>query len=330
MRKWLSILVAVMAMAALVVAGCGGSDDGGNGGNGGGDGDMSAQEIVTASQTAMNDIQSAAFTMDMKIGMKGDASQITDPQAQQLLSSPIAVKASGKVGNEPQKLDMTMSADAMGQSFDLGMRMDGEIVYLQFMGTWYEIPKDMAAGMTGTTPAPDAESQKLTDAYKQLGIDPNTWASEYTLVGEEDVNGVATYHVAVTVDIEKMAADVSKLADSAAGLGSIVGGQTGTTDPEDLQKAIDTLKTLVKDVKVDYWIGKDDNYMYKMDASAMVDMTALPEEEREGAEGIDSMDFSMLMTMSDYNQDFTVEKPADAKPFDQLFNDLMQSGGLSL
>lgn len=329
MRKWLSILVAVMAIAALVAAGCGGGDEDGNGGNGGDGGKMSAKEIVAASQKAMNDIKSAAFDMSMEIAIKGDTSKVTDPQAKQLLSSPIAVKASGKVGNVPQKLDMTMSADAMGQKFDLGMRMDGDVVYVQFMGTWYEIPKDMAQGMTGASPAPD-ETQKLTDAYKQLGIDPNTWASEYTLVGEEDVNGVATYHIAVTVDMEKIAADLSKLAGSASGLGSIVGGQAGTTDPEELQKTLDMLKAAVKDVKVDYWIGKDDKYMYKLDASGMLDVAALPEEERQGAEGLESMDFSMTMTMSDYNKDFTVEKPADAKPFDQLFNDLMQSGGLSL
>jgi hypothetical protein len=330
MRKWLSILVAVMAIAALVAAGCGGSDDNGGGGDtGGGNGDMSAQEIITASQKAMDGIQTAAFDMDMKLAIQGDASLMTDPQAQQLLASPIAVKASGKLGNEPQKLDMTMTADAMGQSFDLGMKMDGEVVYLQYMGQWYEIPKDMATGITGASPAPDAESEKLTDAYKQLGVDPNAWASGYTNEGEEDVNGVKVYHITQQIDIDKVAADLSKLAGSASGLGSIVGGQAGT-DPEDLQKSIDMLKAAVKDVKVEYWIGVDDSYIYKMQAAAMIDIAALPEEERQGAEGLESMDFSMMLSMSDYNQDFSVEPPSGAKPFDQLFNDLMQSGGLSL
>lgn len=330
MRKWLSILVVVMAVAAVVAAGCGGSDDKGNGGGDGGNGDMSAQEIMTASQKAMNGIKTAAFDMDVTLAIKGDASKMTDPQAKQLLSSPISVKAAGKIGNEPQKMDMTVKADAMGQAFDLGMKMDGETVYLQYMGTWYAIPKDMAEGITGASPAPDsAETQKLTDAYKQLGIDPDTWASGYTIEGEEDVNGVATYHISQQIDIDKVATDISKLAGSASGLGSIAGGETGS-DPEEMQQTIDMLKAGVKDVKVEYWVGKDDSYIHKMQASAMLDVAALPESERQGAEGLESVDFSMTMNMSDYDQDFAVEAPADAKPFDQLFNDLMQSGGLNL
>jgi len=330
MRKWLSILVAVMVVAALVAAGCGGSDDDGNG-DSGDNGDMSAADIVAKSQEAMNGMNSAAFALDLSMSMKGDASAVADPQAQQLLSSPITVKAEGKVANDPQKLDMTMKADAMGQSFDLGMKLDGELIYLQFMGSWYEMPKDMAEGMTGASPAPEGEQENLTEVYKQLGIDPDSWASAYTLEGEEDVNGVACYKISQQVDIDKVAADLSKMADSASGLGAITGGGGDiASDPEEVQKSIDMLKAAVKDVKIEMWIGKDDSYLYKMSGGAMIDFMALPEEERQEMEGLESMDFSMDLTMSDFDQDFSVEPPADAKPFDQLFNDLMQSGGLSL
>jgi hypothetical protein len=335
MRKWLSILVAVMAIAALVAVGCGDNGtDGGSGGDGG-DGtdvaELTAQQMVKKSNEAMETMKTVAMDLDMALAVKGDAAKITDEQAKALLSSPIAVKMAGNVGNDPQKLDMTMNADAMGQTFDIGLRMDGDTVYLQYNGTWYSIPKDMASGITGATASPSAaEDAKLTDLYKQLGIDPKLWARDYTIVGEEDVNGVTTFHISQTVDMEKVATDLSKLTSSAAGLGSIVGGSTGSTDPEDLQKAIDTMKAAIKDVKVDWWIGKDDFYLYKMTASAMVDFMALPEADREGAEGIESMDFDLTLNMSDFDKDFTVEVPADAKPFEELMNDLMQSGGLSL
>jgi hypothetical protein len=325
-----------MAIAALVAAGCGGDE--GNGGNGGGDGngggtaEMTAQEIVKKSGTAMSAIKTAALDMSMDIAISGDASKITDEQAKALLSSPITVKIVGNVGNDPQKLDMTMDASAMGQEFNVGLRMAGDAIYLQYNGTWYEIPKDMASSIAGATPSPDASEQaKLTDLYKQLGIDPNTWAQDYTIVGDEDINGVSTTHISESIDIEKVATDISKLAGSASGLGSLVGGSGGTTtDPEDLQKAIDAMKQAVKDVKVDWWVGKDDSYLYKMTASAKVDVMALPEEDRQGSEGLESIDFSMTLGMSDFNKDFTVEVPADAKPFDQFMTDLMQSGGLSL
>ena len=328
MRKWLSILVALLVVAALVAAGCGGSDDGGDDG-GGDDGDMSAAGIVEKSNEAMAKMNSAAFAMDMSMTMKGDASKIDDAEAAQLLSAPITVTASGKVANDPQKLDMTMKADAMGQAFDLGAKMDGDIIYLQFMGNWYEIPKDMAEGMTGASPAPEGDQENLTEIYKQLGIDPETWAADYTLEGEEDVDGVTCYKISQQVDIEKVAADLSKVANSASGLGAITGGSDITSDPEELQKGIDTLKAAVKDVKIEMWIGKDDYYLYKMSAGGMIDVAALPEEDRQDMEGLESMTLAMELSMSDFDEDFTVEPPAGAKPFDQLFNDLMQSDGLS-
>jgi hypothetical protein len=334
MRKWLGILVAVMAIAALVAAGCGGGDkntSGSGGSSSGGSGDLTAQEIVTKSNAAMSNIKTTAMDMNMDLAIKGDAAKMTDPQAKQLLSSPITVKMAGNVGNEPQKLDVTLNANAMGQKFDIGLRMDGDTIYVQYTGAWYEIPKDMASGITGATPSPNAsEEAKLTDLYKQLGIDPNNWATEFTIVGEEDVNGVTTYHISEAIDMEKVAADLSKLMGSASGLGSIVGGSSGSTDPEELQKTIDTLKQAVKDIKVDWWIGKDDFYMYKLTASAMLDVMAMPEADRQGAEGLESIDLTMALGMSDFDKDFTVEVPANTKPFDQLMNDLMQSGGLSL
>jgi len=330
MRKWLSILVALLVVAALVAAGCGGSDDDGDGGGSGDNGDMSAADIVKKSEQAMANMNSAAFAMDMTMSMEGDASAVADPQAAQLLSSPIKVTASGKVANQPQKLDMTMKADAMGQAFDLGLKMDGDTIYLQFMGSWYEIPKEMAEGMTGATPAPEGDEENLTEIYKQLGIDPNTWAADYTLEGEEDVNGVTCYKITQQVDIDKVAADLSKVADSASGLGAITGGQDIASDPEELQQSIDMLKKAVKDVKVEMWIGKDDYYLYRTAGGATIDLTALPEEDRQDMEGVESMDFAMDLSMSDFDKDFTVEPPSGAKPFDELFNDLMQSGGLSL
>jgi hypothetical protein len=334
MRKWLGILVAVMAIAALVAAGCGGGGDkqsSGGSSSGGSSGSLTAQEIVTKSNAAMSNIKTAAMDMNMDVAIKGDASKMSDPQAKQLLSSPITIKMAGNVGNEPQKLDMTMNAAAMGQKFDIGLRMDGDTIYLQYNGTWYEIPKDMASGITGATPSPSASEQaKLTDLYKQLGIDPNNWSTEFTIVGEEDVNGVTTYHISEGIDMEKVATDLSKLLGSASGLGSIVGGSSGTTDPAELQKTLDSLKQAMKDIKVDWWIGKEDFYMYKLTASAKMDVMALPAADRKGAEGLQSVDFTMALNMSDFDKDFTVEVPANAKPFDQLMNDLTQSGGLSL
>ncbi len=332
MRKWLSIIVAVVTIAALAAVGCGGddkkaTDDGG----GGAAAELTAKQIVKKSSTTMEGVNSATMGLDMTLGVTGDASKVTDEQMKALLSSPITVAMDGKVGNDPQKLDVTLTAELMSKKYDVGLRMADKVVYVQWDGTWYSISEDMVQGMTGSTASPSAaEEAKLTDLIKQLGIDPNTWASNYTIEGEEDVAGVTTYHISEAIDIEKVATDMSTLLGSASGLGSILGSTAEGADPEDLQKSVEMLKTAVKDVQVDYWIGKDDFYMYKTTASAKIDFMALPEADRQGAEGLESMDFSMEFTMADFNKDFTVEVPSGAKSFEELMNTLMQSGGLSL
>ena len=100
-RKNLSlwaVLVLALALAAAFAAGCGG-DEGTNepaaGDSPSAVAELTPQEIVDQSQAAMQDMNSAAFTADLKLELDGDPSKMSDPTAKQLLSAPITFHAEG-------------------------------------------------------------------------------------------------------------------------------------------------------------------------------------------------------------------------------------------
>jgi hypothetical protein len=330
MRKWL-ILMVLAAVAALVAAGCGSS--GGSGGSSaapsassGAGAKLSAAAIMKKSEAAMQKMNSAAVDANVSMKVNGDTSKITDAQTKALLGSPIAVSAKGDISNDPQKADMTVDLQFMGQTLTLGLRMDGTQTWVEFENTWYTVDQSTLQGITGASasPAPSA-STNLTDTFKQLGIDPQGWVGTWTLAGEETLDGADVYHLTGTIDMAKLAKDISGLTSSASGLGAITGGSTSGTSAQDLQKAVDSLKTAVKNVSIDEYIQKDTFYLAKLDAKATLDMTALPAADRKGAEGIDSMDFSAAMGMSNFDQAVSVTAPPNPKTMNDLLTAIMGS-----
>jgi hypothetical protein len=327
------MLVAAVAVAAVVAAGCGGSNNssssssGSSGTSGGG---LTAQQIADKSTAAMQAVKSSAFALDLTATIKGDASKAPDAQTKALLQAPISIKAQGSVSNEPQIADMTLNASAAGQKFDLGLKMDGDKIWVQFMNQWYETTQSALGGLTGSSPAPSASSapltQQLQDAVKSLGIDPAAWTEGYTLTGTETLDGTDVYHVVQTLNVSKVVDDLVKLSQTASGLTGGVGASAspGTQiTPQDAQ----SLKDALKGLKIDWFYQKDNFYLRKMQIAATIDLS---KDTQSAASGVQSVDFSLTLTMNNFDQAVTVQAPTSAKPIQDLVNALMGSGGLQL
>ena len=324
------MLVAAAALAALVVAGCGGSSNPSTGGTTAGAGGLTAQQIAEKSAAAMQSVKSASFTADLSASVKGDASKVTDTTLKPLLSAPITLKAQGKVSNEPQKLDMTLNAAAAGQSFAVALKMDNGQIWIQFMNQWYVIPQSMLSGLTGASPAPSASSAPLTEqlggAFKSLGIDPTTWTESYQLVGTDTLDGTAVYHVAQVLNVSKMVDDLVKASGSVSSLTGGLGGASASPSsitPADAQAIKDALKGL----KLDYYYQKDNYYLRKLNLAVTADLS---KDAQAAAQGLQSADVNFTVTVADFDQPFTVAAPTGAKPFQDLMNALLGSGGLQL
>lgn len=210
-RNYLSlwaVLLVALALATVFAAGCG--DEGSGTSSAGGaspspEAELTAQEIVDQSEQAMQDVNSASFTADVTLKIDGDPAAMTDPMAQQMLSKPIGVHVEGSSSTEPMAADMEMTMDIMGQNLAMGVLAEGEKAWVQYNGTWYEVPQESAQGVTsgdgGALP---------TEQLEDLGLDPQAWDVEWELVGTETVDGADTYHVSASPDPKQMAADLMK------------------------------------------------------------------------------------------------------------------------
>jgi hypothetical protein len=330
MRRWLIALVVALAVAVTVAAGCGGSNQSSSSSSSSGTsgGTLTAQQIADKSTAAMQAIKSSSFTLDLTATIKGDASKVTDAQTKALLQSPISLKAQGSISNEPQKADMTLNANAAGQKFDVGLRMDGDKIWIQFMNQWYETSQSALGGLTGSSAAPSASAAPLTrqlqDAIKTLGIDPSGWTDSYTLAGTETLDGTDVYHVVQNLNVSKVVDDLVKLFDTASSLtgGLSASASPGTTiTPQDAQQLKDALKGL----KIDWFFQKDNYYLRKMQLASTIDLS---KDTQATASGVQSIDFSVTLTMSNFDQAVTVQAPTGAKPLQDLIQALTGSGGL--
>jgi hypothetical protein len=326
-----AILLLVLALALVAVA-CGGSDEPST--------DASpaataaagppADQIVRDSEAKMATLNSASFVADVALRIEGDTAKMTDPTAKALLSDGVTFHAEGSSGNDPTAVNMTMSLGIAGQNLEFGMMSAGEKSWIEYQGTWYALDTKNSKALdeqaaTGAAP---------TEQLKSMGIDPASWGTEFELVGTEDLNGVEVYHVKAAADPQKLADSLVKAAEDPA-LQDKLGGSGGELGElsEGLaqnRQQVEELGKTLRAATVDYWIGVDDQYMYKAQFAASLDTSG-----QKDMEGVTAMNAKGTVSMSAFDEPVEVTEPKGAKSFEtfmnQLFGGLMGGGsGMTL
>jgi len=331
------LLVLALALGAVAVAGCGGSSKASSSGSpaaaAAAASGKSADQIVKDSEAKMATVTSASFTADLGLQVQGDTSKMTDPTAKALLSQGITFSAQGKSAKAPKAgalTDVTMSVGIAGQTLDFGLKSVGKKAWLEYQGSWYKVDSKSTRSLDRQTSGGALPTQQL----KSLGIDPSAWGATYELAGTESMNGVQVYHIKATADPTKLAEALTKAAEnpkvqkelgSASGsLGQLGSGLSGST------KQAEQLAKTLKSATVDYWIGVGDNYLYKAQFAAVMDMTG-----QQNMQGVTGLDLKGSVTMADFGQAVEVTAPAGAKPFKEFMNQLFGgmlggAGGMSL
>jgi hypothetical protein len=320
-------LVLALALLVVTVAGCG--DDASSDASSAAPAvvaDKSADQIVKESEARMATVKRASFTADFGLEVQGDPAKMTDPTAQALLSQGVKLHAEGRSANDPTAVDMTMSLGIAGQNLDFGMMSAGPKSWIEYQGTWYALDSKNAKSLdeqaaTGAAP---------TEQLKSMGIDPSTWGTEYELAGTQDLNGVQVYHVTAVADAQKLAESLTKAAEDPSLQDKLGGsdselGQLSQGLTQDKKQAEELSKSL-KEATVDYWIGVDDQLMYKAQFGASMDMSG-----QKDMEGVDSMSMTGTVTMADFDEPVEVTPPKNAQSFDkfmtQLFGGMMGGSG---
>lgn len=317
--------IALVATLLLVAAACGGTSSSSASGSPAPvvPAGVSAEQVVKDSEAAMSGVTSAAFVMDAGMTVQGDTSKMTDPTTKALLSDGLSLHADGKSQTDPTAADMTISLGIAGQNLELGMKTQGAKSWVGYQGQWYKVDAkngkslDKQAGI-GADP---------TAQLKSMGLDPSTWGVEYTMVGEETVSGVKTYHVKGTADPAKLAAALLKASEDPK-LTEKLGGSDQLQGLEVLgqnKAQLEELSKGLKEATVDYWIGVDDSLIYKMQMAGALDTTG-----QKDMSGVDGVSMKLAVSMSDFNQPVTVTPPAEAQSLDKLMEQMFGGLGASL
>ncbi len=324
-----AVLFVVLAVLVMAGAGCGSgtSSDEGSPAPAAASA-MSADQIVKESEAKMATVNSASFVADLGLEVQGDPEKMTDPTGKALLSQGVTLHVEGQSASDPTAVDMTMSLGLAGQNLDFGMMSMGSKSWIEYQGAWYALDAENAKALdkqaaTGAAP---------TEQLKSMGVDPASWGTEYELVGTEQMNGVDVYHVTAVADPQKLADSLTKAAedpslqDKLGGSGGELGQLTqGLT--QNKQQAEELAKSL-KEASVDYWIGVDDQLMYKAQFGASMDMTG-----QKDMQGLDGLSMKGTVTMADFDEPLEVTPPKNAKPFDtfmnELFGGMMGGGGMT-
>ncbi len=319
-RKYTTLLLVFLALVGVLafMSGCGDAEPAAEAPQAT---DLTADEIVANAEQAMQEITSGSFDLDLSVKLEGDPEKVTDPTAQQLMQSPLSLKASGASSDDPVAADLSMTFAVMGQNIAMEMRAKDDKAWVAYEDQWYQVPAEDSQNATDQL----SEGALPTDQLKEMGLDPNDWSLSWELVGTEDLGGTQVYHVKGTADPAKLAESLMKALDDpklAEALGDDAAQQLQGTKASSEQELQDLQKAL-EDVAVDAWYEVDTFYLRKIDAKVAFDMTSV-----EDAGGVTAMDLTVAIELGGFNEPVEVEAPKSAQPLDKLMEAIL--GGMSL
>jgi hypothetical protein len=287
--------LALLALAAALVAGCGGGSE---------------EDARALLKRGFNgSIPSANVTIDLSAKVDG-VPQLTQP-VRFKLGGPYKSNGTGKLPS----LNWDVSVSGGGQTFSAGLISTGDRAFVNFQGTNYEVDGATMSQLTQAAAQGNAGGSK---SLKQFGVDPLAWTKDASVEGESDVAGVETKHVSTGIDVEKLFQDLNKIVERA-------GGAVGQSAPQQLTpKVIDQIKKIVKDPKLDVYVGKDDGKIRRFALSLDFQV---PEDQQQQARGIKGGNLTLSVEFAGVGEPQTIQAPANAKPISDLAKQLQGLGG---
>jgi hypothetical protein len=316
-RKTATILLIALLALTLVASACGKKKS--EGSSSPTAPSMSAQDILKKATEAGSGIKSSQVGLDMAISLDMSASASPDPSLQVFSQGPVKITGDMATQVEPMAVDGTLSLGMAGQTLSLGIKVVDNKMYMDWMGTWYEAPPEVTKALNQQQTASPGTTQNYGDlmsTLQSMGIDPNTWAKELTVVGTEQVDGATCYHVKMVVDTGKVVEDIMKMMQDPKVTG-IVGAdqqkqleQLGGLSPTDLEQ----LKSLFTSAQVDMWVDSTNFYTRKMVFDAKLDLSAAG----GATSGVSGMGLNMTVTQSAFNEPVTVTAPESPQSWKEL------------
>jgi hypothetical protein len=229
--------------------------------------------------------------------------------------------------NDPGLPQLDLTAEASGEGTGEAVNFSGGVVitedaaYVEYNDQAYEAPTGLFEQIEQAAEESEVESdqgsgqsfqQVCERAAEQVGgdasacdIDFESWLTDVTNEGTEDVEGTDTVHVTADADVERILADLTGLVSAA------LPPEAGRVlDLDELQG----VAPAISEATIDVYTGEEDKILRRIVLSAALDPGA--------ASGLPlpQIDLEFSATLSEMNEEQTIEAPADAQPLRELLD----------
>jgi hypothetical protein len=305
MTRPAALLSLLLVLALGLVAGCGGGDDDAAEVSSSTD----VEELLTKTFTGKKNVDSGNLDLSLTIEAEGGETQV---------SGPVTIKLSGPFESQGQGKLPHFSLDASfkggGQTFNAGATSTGEKGYLSFQGTDYVVDDQIFEQFKAGFEQAQKQGSDQQQSFASLGMDPRKWLTDPQNEGDAKVGDDDTIKITGGIDVSALLDDVNNALEKASSLGLAQADQVPERITEAQKRQV---MEAVKNPRVEIYTGKEDTILRRMLVNLGV------EDAESGTTGTVAFDVSI----TDLNEEQDIAEPADAKPFNELMDQL---GGLGL
>jgi len=280
-QKLLAACAVALAAPALI-AGCGG-DDGG---------DEDPADLLRTALSQDTEYESGVIN----IGLDGSLEGVSSGSINADISGPFQSGAEG----QPTELDLSATADLTAEgipqvpggsfSFDFagGLALADDSLFVTYQDTTFEASPQLYGQISPLLETAESASQTTQDPESADAFVNSLTNLENE--GTEDIEGESVTHVSGDLDFAALAEQ-----------GAEQGVPLDTAQLEGLSSTIDV------------YVAEEDDTFRRLDLGFSADGV-----EQLSTAGIDGLDFTFSVGISDPNSEQTIEAPTDTQPLDEL------------
>lgn len=125
---------------------------------------------------------------------------------------------------------------------------------------------------------------------------------------DEKIENQAVYHYLVVLDKEEIKKILPELLKTMEGYNPSLMPLAGEESSNKLNEFLEKIGEITADI----WIGKKDNYLYKVKGEKEIDLSILSQEQRG------TITIKFVVASSNFNQPVTIEAPKEFKTFEEI------------
>jgi hypothetical protein len=294
-------LFATLAALATVFAACGGSDDSSSK-----SGEDPQKVIESAS---LEGVKSGELDLALHINAEGDEGGEVDVS----LSGPFEAGSTEELPQLEMTAEVSGSADGEDIDFDGGLTLLTDRAFVDYKGTAYEVDPTTFGFLNSTFERSQQQGgeQDITACQEAAeGIKFSQFADNLKNDGSAEVDGTSTTRVSGDLSVDGAIEALIALTEDPACSSQLEAA--GPLPIGELEEAKGELSEAIEKAHVEIYVG-DDDIVRKVDA----ELTIAPPEAAD-----EKVELELELTLSGVNEEQSFSSPSDAKPIQDLFQEL--------